>query len=78
MPPESPNPDYNPCENVLNQIRNMDDALEAEKRPACTRHFMNQIHEAEAGNISAIGGDQSAVSGQGPPPPPKQTDPANV
>ena len=79
MPLEFPNPDFNPCENVLNQIRNMDDALEAERRQACTRHFMNQLNEAEAGNISAVGGDQGAVGGQGPPPPPKQLmDPANV
>ena len=79
MPPESPNPDFNLCENVLNQIRNMDDALEAERRQACTRHFMNQLHDAETGNISAIS-DQGATGGQaGPPPPPRQSmDPANV
>ena len=29
--PDSPNPEYNPRENVLNHIRNMDEVSEAEK-----------------------------------------------
>ena len=49
--PDSPNPEYNPRENVLNRIRNMDEALEAERRQARTRHFINQLDDAETGNI---------------------------
>ena len=41
--PDSPNPEYNPIENVLNQIRNIDKASEAERRQARTRHFINQL-----------------------------------
>ena len=43
MPPESPNPDFNPHENVINQLGNMDDAFKAE-RLARTRNFMNQLN----------------------------------
>ena len=45
---------------------------------------MNQLHEAEAGNISAINEPQGAVggqvSGQAPPPPSNRqsVDPANI
>ena len=57
----------------------MDDALEAERRQAHTRHFMNQLHEAEAGNVLINNEPQDVVGGQAPPPPPRQlTDPANI
>ena len=40
-PPVSLGPGINPRENVLHHIRNLDDALEEERRWACTEHFMN-------------------------------------
>ena len=58
--PDSPNPEYNPRENVLNQIRNMDAASEAERRQARTRHFINQLNDAETGNVSIIHENQDA------------------
>ena len=39
---------------------------------------MNQLHNTKAGNISAIGDDQGATGGQGPPPPPKHINVTNV
>ena len=76
--PDSPNPEYNPRENVLNWIRVMDEALEAERRQAHTSHFLNQLNDAETGYVSIIHEDQDAqgaVGGQGPPPPPPQMRP---
>ena len=74
---------------MLNQIRILYDALEVERRQACTEHFMSQLHNAEAGNIS-ISADQAGAThgqgGEGPPPPPPRSggpgisveNPANV
>ena len=58
----------------------MDEALEAERRQAHTRHFIIQLNNAEAGNISVIREDHGAVGRHGPPPPPptRQDNPANV
>lgn len=57
----------------------MDKALEADRRQAHTRHFINQLNDTEAGDVSAIRDDQGAVVGHGPPPPPPTRDnPANV
>ena len=49
MPPESPNPDYNSCENMLRHIQDMDGT---ERRSAHTKQFMGLLNEAEEGNIS--------------------------
>ena len=75
-PPESPNPDYNPCENMLRCIQNMD---EAERRSAHTKQFMNLLNEAETGNIS-VSDERGATGGPAPSPPPRvpTNDPANV
>ena len=82
MPPESPNPNYNLRENVLKHIQDMDEAIEAERRSARTRQFMNLLNEAETGNVSV--NEEMGVTGgqaQAPSPPPHITnnpDPANV
>lgn len=76
MPPESLNADYNPCENVLKHIQDMDDAIEAEHRLAHTRHFMNHLNDAETGNIS-MAEEKGATGGQAPPSS-RNIDPANV
>ena len=76
-PPESPNPDYNPCENMLRHIQDMD---EAERRSAHTKQFMNLLNEAEEGNIS-VNEEIGATGGPAPSPPPHVStniDPANV
>ena len=39
-PPESPTPEYNPREDVLNQIRSMEDG---ERRDARAQQFINQF-----------------------------------
>ena len=76
MPPESPNPDYNPCENMLRHIQNMD---ETERRSAHTKQFMNLLNEAEEGNIS-FSEERRATGGPASSPPPHvlTNDPANV
>ena len=38
-PPKSPAPEYDARENVLNQIRRMEDG-DSERRDACARQFM--------------------------------------
>ena len=80
MPPESPNPNYNPCENVLRHIQDMDEAIEAEQRSARTRQFMNLVNEAETGNV-LVTEEMGATGGQAPSPPHHVTsnpDPANI
>ena len=77
-PPASPDREVTPHENVLNQVRSLDD----ERRGAWAHLFMNQLHDVEAGNIVPEQGDVSAIGGEPllPPPPvgvPRQ-DPANV
>ena len=39
-PPSSPTPEYNPREDVLNQIQSMEDG---DRRDARAQHFMNQF-----------------------------------
>ena len=75
-PPESPTPNYNPHENMLRCIQDMD---EAERRSARTKQFMNLLNEAKEGNIS-VTGEQGATGGSAPTPPPRvpTNDPANV
>ena len=58
-PPASPAPDYNPRENILHQIRSMEDG---ERRDARARQFINQF-PGEQQNQGAVGG-----AGQGYPP----------
>ena len=58
----------------------MDEAIEAERRPAHTRQFMNLLNEAEIGNVS-VTEERGATGGQAPSPPPCVTnnpDPAHV
>ena len=82
-PPTSPDREIEPCEHVLNQIRSLD----GERRNARPQLFMNQLNDAEAGNVGNIvleQGDVSAIGGEplSPPPPasvpPVRQDPANV
>ena len=42
-PPESPAPDYDPRENVLNQIRQMEQMEDGARRDARVRQFINQF-----------------------------------
>ena len=42
--PESPAPEYDPRENVLNQTRRMEDG-DSERRDAHARQFMNQFQQ---------------------------------
>ena len=74
-PPESPNSEYNPRENVLNQIREMDDAHETERWEAYPRHFINQLNDVDMGHLSIANETedaQGAVDGLPPPTPPPQ------
>ena len=60
---------------MLNQVRSLDD----ERCGAWAHLFMNQLHDAEAGNIVPEQRDISAIGGDPlPPPPPVRQDPANV
>ena len=64
-PPTSPEREIDPCENILNQVRSLDD----ERHDARAWLFMNQLRDAEAGNV---GLEQGATGGQTdviPPPP---------
>ena len=67
-----------PCENVLNQVRSLDD----ERHGAWAGLFMNQLHDVAAGNIVPEQWDISAIGGEPLPPPPPagipRQDPANV
>ena len=47
MPPASPDREVTPHEQVLNQVRSMDN----ERHSAQAHFFMNQLNDAEAGNI---------------------------
>ena len=72
-PPSSPTPEYNPREDVLNQIRSMEDG---DRRDARAQHFMNQF-QAEQQEQGAVGGHPGAAGGhppQGVPP----VNPANL
>ena len=61
-PPDSPNPNYNPHENMLRHIQDID---EAERRSTHTKQFMNLLNEAEEGNIS-VTGEIGATGGPAP------------
>ena len=67
--PESPNPEYNPRENVLNCIREMSDAHEAERQEAHTRHFINQLNDVETGHLSIVNETRDAQGAVGGLPP---------
>ena len=72
-PPSSPTPEYNPREDVLNQIQSMEDG---DRRDARAQHFMNQF-QAEQQEQGVVGGHPGAVGGhppQGVPP----VNPANL
>ena len=82
-PPTSPDREVEPHEHVLNQIRSLD----GERHNARAQLFMNQLNDAEAGNVGSIvpeQGDVSAIGGEplSPPPPagvpPGRNDPVNV
>ena len=82
-PLASPDRKIEPHEHVLNQIRSLD----GERHDARAWLFMNQLNDAEAGNIGNIVPEQGNVSAIGgeplPPPPPAvvppvRPDPANV
>ena len=81
-PPASPDREVEPHEHVLNQIRSLD----GERHNARAQLFMNQLNDAEAGNVGNIvpeQGDVGAIGGEplsSPPPPPAavRQDPANV
>ena len=51
-PPESPSPDYDPREKVLNQIRQMEDG---DRRDARVRQFINQFQAVDE-QEGAVGG----------------------
>ena len=61
-PPESPAPDYGPRENVLNQIRQMEQMEDGDRRDARARQFINQFQ--------AVDEQEGAVGGQVSPVPP--------
>ena len=57
-PPESPTPEYNPREDVLNQIRQMEDG---ERRDARAQLFINQF-QADGQEQGAFGGHPPEVT----------------
>ena len=66
-PLSSPTPEYNPREDVLNEIQSMEDG---DRQDARAQHFMNQF-QAEQQEQGAVGGHPGAVGGhppQGVPP----------
>ena len=62
-PLESPAPEYNPIENILNQIRQMEDG---DRRDAHVRQFMNQFQAVDEQG-GAVGGQVSPVPTVNPP-----------
>ena len=64
IPPASPNPEYDPRENMLRRIQDMD---EAERRSNRIKQFMNLLNESEAGNIS-VSREKGATGGPATPP----------
>ena len=56
-PPESPAPDYDPSENILNQIRQMEDG---DRRDARVKQFINQFQAVDE-QEGAVGGQVSPV-----------------
>ena len=74
-PPSSPTPEYNPREDVLNQIQSMEDG---DRRDARAQHFMNQF-QAKQQEQGAVGGHPGAVGGHPPQgvPPVNPANPAN-
>ena len=72
MPQTSPEREIDPHENVLNQVGSLDN----ERHGAPAHLFMNQLHDAETGNIVSEQGDISAIGGEPTPPPPPVGAPA--
>ena len=79
MPPASPDRDIDPWENVLNQVRSLDD----ERHGVGAWLFMNQLPDVEAGFVP----EQGAICGNAaappppagvPPSPPRQGEPATA
>ena len=68
-PPASPEREIPPHEQVLNQVRSLDN----ERCGAQAHLFMNQLNDAEAGNVVPEPGDVGAIGGEPeprlPPPP---------
>ena len=56
-PPALPDREVEPCEHVLNQIRSLD----GERHNARARLFMNQLNDAEAGNVGNMVPEQGDV-----------------
>ena len=63
MAPACPDREVDPHENVLNQVRSLDN----ERHCAWPCLFVNQFHDAEAGNILP---EKGAIGGEPAPPPP--------
>ena len=70
-PPASPDREIEPHEHVLNQIRSLD----GERSDARARLFMNQMNDAEAGNIGNVIPEQGAIGSEIDPPPPQASAP---
>ena len=66
-----PDREIEPCEHVLNQIRSLD----GERRDVRAWLFMNQLNDAEAGNIGNVIPEQGAIGGQIDLPPPRASTP---
>ena len=79
-PPSSPTPEYNPREDILNQIQSMEDG---DRRDARAQHFMKQFQaeqrEPQAQEQGAVGGHPGVVGGHPPQgvPPVNPANPAN-
>ena len=81
-PPASPTHEYNPREDVLNQICSMEDS---ERRNANTQQFMNQFQgKQQIQEQGAVGGNPRGYSPVNPQgyvpvnPPVNPTNPSNV
>ena len=72
-PPESPTPEYNPREDVLNQIRQMEDG---ERRDIGAQQFINQF-QTNGQEQGAVGGCSPEVVDPQVNPAVNPTNPAN-
>ena len=70
-PPASTDREIEPHEHVLNQIRSLD----GERHDVRAWLFMNQLNDAEAGNIGNVIPGQGVIGGQIDPPPPQASAP---
>ena len=73
-PPDSPTPEYNPGEDVLNQIRQMEDG---ERRDIRAQQFINQF-QANEQEQGAVGGHSPEVVHPQVSPAVNPANPANV